>query len=137
KVEAEISRQENQIRLLRGLRNTLLPISSIPNEILSKIFLECHEVDLESNSNFDIPGDDRSLDSPGKTRLILSWVSSHWRAVALSYSELWSLATGGNQEYIEECIARSKDLDLSFVLRNPRRQLLQICLAQLPRLASL
>ncbi|TFK65714.1 hypothetical protein BDN72DRAFT_962338 [Pluteus cervinus] len=116
KLDSEIIRLETQLISLRGLRNTLPPISYIPNEVLSKIFLECHEHDTEPISGLD--GSIRDLRARrGKMRLALSWVSSRWRSVALSCTELWSFMTGKDPDYIDACALRSRSLDLSLSLR--------------------
>ncbi|TFK68640.1 hypothetical protein BDN72DRAFT_736969, partial [Pluteus cervinus] len=74
KIDAEITRLEGQIRSLRQLRNNFIPISRFPPEILSKVFLHCHNQDQKSPTS----------------RLTLSWVSRHWRNVALEYPALWT-----------------------------------------------
>ncbi|TFK65718.1 hypothetical protein BDN72DRAFT_845243 [Pluteus cervinus] len=133
-IDSKISQLETQLRYLRSLRNTLPPISSLSNEILSQIFLEAHILDTGSNYDFGRL-DEELTDSLGKTRLVLSWVSGHWRSVALSDQHLWSFITDGIPEYTNACIVRSRGLDLSFKLSSG--QLLQTCLEQSHRLGSL
>ncbi|KAJ3537567.1 hypothetical protein NM688_g6668 [Phlebia brevispora] len=57
--------------------NSLLPIARLPPELLSRIFIECAYQEWSEHQT------DRS-------RFVLSYVSSHWRTVALSTAALWS-----------------------------------------------
>ncbi|TFK59594.1 hypothetical protein BDN72DRAFT_965997, partial [Pluteus cervinus] len=144
KVDTEISRLELQLLHLRHLRNTIPPIATLPDEILSEIFVHCHNADTDaamqplpkaptlSSSHRD------PLDSMPwcHGRLVLSWVSRHWRSVALSFSRLWAFITNGSIEHTEECIVRSRAHHLSICLQYPSRDLLFICLRQLDRVSQ-
>ncbi|TFK69281.1 hypothetical protein BDN72DRAFT_959655 [Pluteus cervinus] len=128
KIDSEISHLEKRILALRNLRNTLPPISSLPNEILCKIFLISHDVDVDPHLNVLEKGK-IEWRRVGKTRLVLSWVSRHWREVALSYPDLWSLLTNGKMEYNRACIIRSKNRYLTVYLRERLNDHIQECLS--------
>ncbi|TFK67452.1 hypothetical protein BDN72DRAFT_95521 [Pluteus cervinus] len=102
---------QQQIQKLLVERNTLTPISPIPNEIISSIFLLCRGRD-----HFD-KIDTRAL-------LPLSWVCHRWRTIVLSTASLWAYIgyTGKeNLRWAEECLTRSKQapLEINLVARNP------------------
>ncbi|TFK61340.1 hypothetical protein BDN72DRAFT_849773 [Pluteus cervinus] len=110
KIDAELLR-------LHNLRNSLTPISTIPNELLSQTFLYTHHADADVNF------------AEGHSRLAISGVSRHWRSVALSCPTLWGLISyqdPWSMEYAQACFERSKDLDLSLSLWG--------CLQQINRL---
>ncbi|TFK63513.1 hypothetical protein BDN72DRAFT_847561 [Pluteus cervinus] len=86
-IAAEISRLEAQICSLRSLHNSFAPISKLPDQVLSKIFVlyECARADSgEGTESSGTRINRRVLE----VRLILSWVSRHWREVALK-QPLW------------------------------------------------
>ncbi|TFK61339.1 hypothetical protein BDN72DRAFT_465646 [Pluteus cervinus] len=134
RIDSEISRLQKRIWTLRNLRNTLPPISSLPNEILYKIFLINHHLNIGALSNII---ENEKLERPGKSRLVLSWVSHRWREVALSYPDLWSFVTRGKVEYIGACITRSKDRYLTVNLIGPRNVHIQECFSAMHRIRSL
>ncbi|TFK62466.1 hypothetical protein BDN72DRAFT_882622 [Pluteus cervinus] len=134
KIDSEISYLESRLQILRGLRNTLPPVASLPTEILSKIFLICHNLDIEPDSNGTLHW---TSNQQGQVRLTLSWVSRRWRITAISYPELWTFVTKGSLEYLQVCLARSKGLNMAVVLRGPQESYIQECLMVLPRIRSL
>ncbi|TFK58522.1 hypothetical protein BDN72DRAFT_906661 [Pluteus cervinus] len=131
KIDSEISQLEKRLWTLRSLRNTLPPISCLPNEILMKIFLICHDFNLLGDPN-EIVQERR-----GKTRLTLSWVSHRWRSIALSFPDLWLFVTKGDVDYMRACIERSKGLHIAVDLLAPHSKHIQVCLAQMARICSL
>ncbi|TFK62473.1 hypothetical protein BDN72DRAFT_964533 [Pluteus cervinus] len=134
KVDREICYLETRLRTLRELRNTIPPVSSLPTEILSRIFLICHNLDVEPDTNGTVRWTPKQK---AQARLFLSWVSHRWRTTAISYPDLWTFITKGNSEYTQACLIRSKGLDLAVALDAPREHHIQISLAAMPRIRSL
>ncbi|TFK65704.1 hypothetical protein BDN72DRAFT_188058 [Pluteus cervinus] len=132
RIDAEIIRLHDQIHSLKGLRNTVAPISSIPNELLSKIFLHSHDADADLDFN------------QGHSRLTIAWVSHHWRSVALGCSKLWAVVTYQNLhskpmtcdglEYARACFERSNNTDMSVLLCKPPKNLVEVCLRHIHQL---
>ncbi|TFK62472.1 hypothetical protein BDN72DRAFT_848667 [Pluteus cervinus] len=151
KIDSEISYHETRLLHLRSLRNTIPPIASLPNEILSEIFMQCHSNSIkcvmgpsyEMYSDSDVESDSESesrnspSDSLGYERLIVSWVSRRWRSAALSHPPLWSSMTNGSLEHARECTIRSRALPLSVDLQRPPISLVRACILQLQRVCSL
>ncbi|TFK63107.1 hypothetical protein BDN72DRAFT_847994 [Pluteus cervinus] len=134
-IDCEISHLEKRLWTLRSLRNTLPPISFLPNEILSRIFLITHTMNVETGS---AGGLGVTSERRGKTRLVLSWVSQRWREVAISYPELWTLVINGNMDYIRACIhRRSKGFQLMVILHSPGVEHVRECLPAMGRVRSL
>ncbi|KAK0488989.1 hypothetical protein IW261DRAFT_1414413 [Armillaria novae-zelandiae] len=97
-IDAEIQQREEDVRKLKSQRNTLAPISQLPPEMLSRIFL--------------------FVSYPRE--LSLSWinvshVSQHWRAVALGFSALWSSPPFMTPTWAHEMLKRSKMAPLTIV----------------------
>ncbi|TFK61337.1 hypothetical protein BDN72DRAFT_883209 [Pluteus cervinus] len=134
KLDLEISYLEKRLGALRNLRNSLPPIASLPNEILSKIFLISHNLTIEEDPSGVVlePQGWR-----GNTRLTLTWVSQHWRQVSLSYPDLWTFVTNGHMEYIRTCLDRSKGHELTAVLFAPLEKHTRACLSAMHRIRSL
>ncbi|TFK60886.1 hypothetical protein BDN72DRAFT_751234, partial [Pluteus cervinus] len=66
---------------LRTLRNSLAPVSQIPTELLSKIFVHSQDCgDISIVGEIDLT-----------TRLPISWVCRHWREIALATPALWTV----------------------------------------------
>ncbi|KAI0277169.1 hypothetical protein BGY98DRAFT_901925, partial [Russula aff. rugulosa BPL654] len=90
------------IRSLLIRRNTLVPISGLPPEILARVFhVLVHE------------------EPPFSRRRNLGWirvthVCRHWRQVALDDSSLWARISGtqANTKWISEMLARAKNAPL-------------------------
>ncbi|TFK66766.1 hypothetical protein BDN72DRAFT_129695 [Pluteus cervinus] len=143
KIDNEISRLKSQIQYLRNLRNTIPPISKLPSEIISRIFLRCGDIDI---------GPDEDLRFKlGLTTLRISWVSRWWRAVALSDPVLWSFITiphsydrfrsddclEADVDYLNTCTERSGDVDLTVSLHTPPRNFLESSFQHLRRIREI
>ncbi|TFK32479.1 hypothetical protein BDQ12DRAFT_500651 [Crucibulum laeve] len=106
------------------------PIDKLPVEILGKIFVQCVINDfLYSSYEYPIPAE---YDAP----MTLSWVSRHWRMVALSIPLLWSSLVIPSQfkcnvapamSIVELWIERSASGPLFFHLQRSHRNLLCQC----------
>ncbi|TFK62470.1 hypothetical protein BDN72DRAFT_390606 [Pluteus cervinus] len=164
KVDSEITRLEAQLLHLRGLRNTIPSIATLPNEVLTEIFMHCHNENIEGmmehyNNLETVTPDSCStcftwdLDCEecharryekrpqetlrGYVRMALSWVSRRWRSLALSHFPLWAFVTNSSLAHIQQCIERSSSHPLSVYLHLPGPDTLRICLQQLHRISRL
>ncbi|KAK0446779.1 hypothetical protein EV421DRAFT_1734027 [Armillaria borealis] len=99
-IDAEILQHEEAVRQLKSRRNTLAPISQLPPEMLSRIFL--------------------FVSYPRESYKSLLWinvshVSQHWRAVALGFPALWSSPPFMVPTWAHEMLKRSKMAPLTIV----------------------
>ncbi|KAK0188990.1 hypothetical protein F5146DRAFT_690294 [Armillaria mellea] len=97
-IDAEILHHEEAVRQLKSRRNTLAPISQLPPEMLSRIFL--------------------FVSYPRERPLLwinVSHVSQHWRAVALGFPALWSSPPFMSPTWAHEMLKRSKMAPLTIV----------------------
>jgi hypothetical protein len=115
KVDEEISRLQTALdhltavrqRMKRSLNERTTPIYRIPTEILSEIFLHCL---VEDSDGFD------AEEAP----LLLNFVCSKWRTVAISTPQLWSsisldLPPCGGIEMLETWLSRSSASPLKII----------------------
>ncbi|TFK68994.1 hypothetical protein BDN72DRAFT_841080 [Pluteus cervinus] len=102
-IERQILLLKQQIQRLEVARNGLLPISSLPNEILSNIF-------LTRRPNYD------AYEVKMRGLLTLTWVCHHWRNVALATAPLWSYIGKENFHWAAESLIRSKQAPLDGIL---------------------
>ncbi|KAJ7590028.1 hypothetical protein C8J56DRAFT_859543 [Mycena floridula] len=70
-------------------RTILHPIRRLPAEILSEIFLDIIDEDLENLAGFQNDRFMSSLD-PSAMHWVLSLVSAYWRSVIITFPRLWS-----------------------------------------------
>ncbi|TFK61084.1 hypothetical protein BDN72DRAFT_883330 [Pluteus cervinus] len=126
-IDAQIRTLRCYIQKLQVARNALLPIRSLPPEILLHVFtLVAKRWDKEV----------------GCSVLKLTWVSHYWRELALSPPNLWTLITDRNMR--DEWFARSGSAPLSIkITRTPRLPAeiasdkhLQALFAQIPRVGT-
>ncbi|KAG7444915.1 uncharacterized protein BT62DRAFT_994944 [Guyanagaster necrorhizus] len=99
-IDAEILQHEEAVRDLKSQRNALAPISKLPPEMLSRIFL------FVSYPH----GSYKSL-----LWINVSHVSQHWRAVALGFPALWSSPPFTTPAWAHEMLKRSKMAPLTIV----------------------
>ena len=92
-IDAEIKSLEESLRALRQRRNTLSPISSLPVEVISAIFLLAR-----------LPG------SEGQPDIRVAQVCRRWRKIVLDHSLFWSHVnlTGIGWVGVTEMLARAK-----------------------------
>ncbi|TFK63506.1 hypothetical protein BDN72DRAFT_847553 [Pluteus cervinus] len=135
RVDAEIANLETRLRSLKTLRNTISPISRLPNELLSKVFLySCRYDDYVDvfNRFVDEDGEKEYFERDGTMCWIISWVSQHWRSVAHSFQRLWDVVDAPNgtihQEIVRHCALRSKNLGLRMDLVFPSQEVIAHCL---------
>ncbi|EPS93713.1 hypothetical protein FOMPIDRAFT_1135667, partial [Fomitopsis schrenkii] len=102
------------IRVINTQLNALAPVSRIPPEVLSEIFLHTAERVAALGS------------SPPRVRdwIRVTHVCRHWRETALQCTALWSrVDVPALPERLSEFLSRSKDAPLSMVLSfRPLRQ---------------
>ncbi|TFK67475.1 hypothetical protein BDN72DRAFT_734099, partial [Pluteus cervinus] len=101
-IEHKILLLAQEIQNLQVQRNSFLPISSMPNEVLSHIFLLCRGRDYDSSCTT----------VSMRNLLRLTWVCHDWRTIALSTASLWAQIGKANLHWAEECLARSKQAPL-------------------------
>ncbi|TFK58742.1 hypothetical protein BDN72DRAFT_744443, partial [Pluteus cervinus] len=107
-IEAQILHLTQQVQKLRTERNALLPISTLPNEILSDIF----SISILRMKNY--------TNKPGIHNLLrVTWVCHHWRDIALSDASLWTYIGEENFSWAAQCLSRSKDAPLELVFNKP------------------
>jgi hypothetical protein len=94
-IDLQISNLRESIRVLHSQRNNHLPISKLPVEILTKIFL-LHQKNLTRiyPETFDWIG--------------ITHVSQRWREIALNFSGLWIRIPFDHPKWAKEMIARSQ-----------------------------
>jgi len=97
-IDLQVANLRESIRALHSQRNSYLPISKLPVEILSKIFL-LHQKNMTRSWVFH--------------RATFEWVgithvSQRWREVALNFSGLWIRIPFHNPKWAKEMIARSQ-----------------------------
>ena len=94
-IDRQIASLRESIRVLHSQRNGLLPISKVPAEILTEIFL-LHQRNVTKNYTVE------TLNWIGVTH-----VSHRWREIALNFSHLWIHIPFYHPKWAEEMIARS------------------------------
>jgi hypothetical protein len=99
KIDDDLEALEERKRALRTRRNSLSPISSIPPELLSAIFV-FHAQRMRLRLN---PGNPNVL-----SWLLVGHVCHHWREVALRTPELWATPFLDCSKATDEMLARSK-----------------------------
>ncbi|KAJ6496257.1 hypothetical protein C8R45DRAFT_823327, partial [Mycena sanguinolenta] len=70
--------EETQRKLEANLSRVVYPVSTLPPDITSYIFLHC------------LPTHGRVTPSPAAAPLLLAQICRHWRQIALSTCRLWS-----------------------------------------------
>ena len=95
-IDLQIANLRESIRMLNCQRNGLLPISKLPVEMLTKIFL-LHQ--QNTTDRYTI----QKLDWIGITH-----VSRQWREIALNFSGLWIHIPFKHPKWATEMIARSR-----------------------------
>ncbi|KAH9936656.1 uncharacterized protein B0H18DRAFT_1206904 [Fomitopsis serialis] len=109
----EITRYSSYLIDLKSRLNRLAPISELPAEILSEVFLYAAAVD----------GSD-AYSSVWPTWTLYGWicvshVCKYWRFVALSCPALWCNLTVTRREWTTELLARSKKVPLYVTMTYP------------------
>ncbi|TFK64574.1 hypothetical protein BDN72DRAFT_846446 [Pluteus cervinus] len=104
RIEADIQSLEKRLQDLRATRNSFLPISTLPHDVLCWIFqiakTERHCIEATTTHR-------------------LTWVCRHWREIALGFPSLWvdvdpSLGPSWFRVHLE----RSKEANLSAMIWN-------------------
>jgi hypothetical protein len=94
-IDLQIANLHESIRILNSQRNGHLPISTLPVEIFTKIFLlHQHNVPVQM---------------PAWIKFIrITHVSQRWREIALNFSGLWTCIPFNHPKWAKEMIARSQ-----------------------------
>ncbi|KAJ7194419.1 hypothetical protein GGX14DRAFT_318374, partial [Mycena pura] len=73
---SELHRKQQKLEQRLGL--VVYPVLTLPNEIVSRIFVDC------------LPSHGRVRPIPGTAPLVFAQICRHWRDIALETCELWS-----------------------------------------------
>ena len=119
-MKEQIAFHSHQAAQLRNLLNTRLPISKLPPEILSEVFL-CQAAMLRQKRmklHTTSTAEDLDIHTPFYAWLNVSHVCRHWREVALKCANLWTWAVF--EELVQrgsiDCLLkRALDLPLTYV----------------------
>ncbi|KAH9936665.1 uncharacterized protein B0H18DRAFT_974966 [Fomitopsis serialis] len=109
----EITRFSNYLVDLKSRLNRLAPISELPTEILSEVFLYTAAVD-GSDAYYSMWSTETPYDW-----IRVSHVCKHWRSVALNCPALWCNLTVMRREWTAEVLARSKKAPLYVTMTSP------------------
>lgn len=105
-VEEEIQRHSRAIRMLQARLNASAPISKLPPELLSEIFI--HVASDRAQVHERAP-----LYHPYWTWISVLQVCTHWRAVAIASPRLWSrIVVTMHPEWMKEVLQRSRSAPL-------------------------
>jgi len=106
-IDKEIDAARRLVQSLLSRRNAMTPISTLPPELLARIF------------RFLILGDLASFGVPTTGWFEATHVCRHWRQVALDDSSLWARVTGfsPSPEWISQTLVRARNapLDINLV----------------------
>ncbi|TFK64772.1 hypothetical protein BDN72DRAFT_846298 [Pluteus cervinus] len=108
KIDHDIHDLEKRIRHLRAARNKLIPVSDLPTEILTRIF-----------------GLVQVLENGGMTTakiLPITWVSQHWRDVAIACPQLWCHIDQSSLKWFRESLKRCRNSNVSVKITVPMIQ---------------
>ena len=113
RIDEEVAEYIQSIRCLHTERNTLSPISRLPNETLASIFIHCARDYFDNHDGRPI--------STAPTWVHVSYVCRHWRNVALGCPTLWTYLFIASPRWTDELLARSKQAPLKVHMKPYRR----------------
>ncbi|KDQ51401.1 hypothetical protein JAAARDRAFT_84031, partial [Jaapia argillacea MUCL 33604] len=100
-IDSDITAHLESIRQLCTTRNSLMPISCLPPEVLANIFVQyAAQINLRSPSI--------SLGCSTDWWIAVTYVCRHWREVALATPRLWSSLSFQRPKWVPEMIIRSR-----------------------------
>ncbi|KAF9530411.1 hypothetical protein CPB83DRAFT_850875 [Crepidotus variabilis] len=106
-IDQQIAQFEKSIQQLKNQRNQNSSITRLPPEILGKIFAEAAYTETGEKLG--------KAPSPAE-RFNFSFVSQHWRSVAISTPEVWGILPDGYVEWCQIMLGRSKTTDLTVAI---------------------
>ncbi|KDQ61419.1 hypothetical protein JAAARDRAFT_190193 [Jaapia argillacea MUCL 33604] len=99
-IDSEIAAHLESIRELRTKRNSLVPISRLPSEVLANIFVQyAKQRDLSLEYAFG---------RPAVWWIAITYVCRYWREVAVATPSLWCSLPFHRPKWVPEMITRSK-----------------------------
>lgn len=100
---------DEQKRALRQRRNTMAPISSLPAELLTKIFLHAQDAqeELARLSVYDVKHTHAAI-FPAYSR-----VCREWRALSIGYGPLWTFIDSTRTAWATGMITRARGIPLN------------------------
>ena len=127
-IDQEILRLKETIRRLRSERNGIVPISQLPPELLARIFQFIADNEIHESNPME--------------RINFSYVSHHWRDVALNTSNLWRVISLGFPNCSTVMLQRSKMADLILYAggdleTSKHTQIIQLALSHIERVCEI
>ncbi|TFK60308.1 hypothetical protein BDN72DRAFT_805774 [Pluteus cervinus] len=126
KIDEEVAALSEHIRCLHTTRNTLAPVSSLPPEVLSRIFLLVR---------------DSSANHGPSSRKYLEWLSitqicQLWRQIAIGCAALWTKIPPRNEKCLQLFLTRSRTcpLSLSIDITEYNLPFARLAMQSLPRI---
>ncbi|KAF5357585.1 hypothetical protein D9758_007479 [Tetrapyrgos nigripes] len=112
-LHSDIGSIDEEIRKLQTRRNSLVPISRLPNELLSTILMFCSQLKPDDDNDNDL-----RLFPPSRQRDRWPWttvshICSHWRNVALGCPVLWSCLDFSRPAWVPAMVERSRMVPLT------------------------
>ncbi|KAF8651951.1 hypothetical protein AX16_004594 [Volvariella volvacea WC 439] len=131
-VDTEIAALQAQIVQLRRRRNSLMPISTLPAEIIAKILKLVHDDAMDI-----MKGVKRENDYVECAYRIHGWIHvtrvyAHWRDIALDCPELWTFIWSTNIKAFDTYLERSRGLPLDLDIWHCKRNHTKMFLHAIP-----
>ncbi|KDQ61415.1 hypothetical protein JAAARDRAFT_203934 [Jaapia argillacea MUCL 33604] len=130
-IDSDIASHFESIRQLCTKRNSLVPVSRLPPEVLANIFQHATQSDLSLGF---------ALGSPAVWWIAITYVCRCWREVALATPSLWCSLPFHRPKWVPEMIARSKIAPLQVEVASESSRVLpqiRMALEHMPRIRVL
>ncbi|TFK65158.1 hypothetical protein BDN72DRAFT_845866 [Pluteus cervinus] len=101
-IDAEVLQLRVRISNLLSRRNSLAPISRLPAEVVTIIFVYAQDFS--------------KIKSKSTLAMKISWICRDWRRISLDCSRLWAEIDFAHQRGVREFISRSRQASLSVTL---------------------
>ncbi|TFK64814.1 hypothetical protein BDN72DRAFT_774127, partial [Pluteus cervinus] len=101
-LDKTISELEDELLKRKTSHNNRIQIVRLHAELLQEIFSHVHSTSQ--------PGE------RGKASLLLTWICSRWRKVALASSELWTYIDIANPTWAHIALSRTRERPVAFLL---------------------
>ncbi|KAJ8502844.1 hypothetical protein ONZ45_g11384 [Pleurotus djamor] len=114
-IDEELRKYKALIRALCARRNTHIAISKLPNEIISRVFIEFKKT-LDGDLDMKAPRHTKNTKNTSDylvRLLIVAGVCSRWRQVALDTATLWSTLLLDRPAWVAGTFKRSKQAPLT------------------------
>ncbi|KDQ61417.1 hypothetical protein JAAARDRAFT_171604, partial [Jaapia argillacea MUCL 33604] len=115
-IDSDIATHLESIRQLCTKRNSLVPISRLPSEVLANIFIQYAK---KKEASLGYP-----LRRPKVWWIAITYVCRHWREVAVATPSLWCSLPFHRPKWVPEMIIRSKMAPLEVIVTSPSSRLI-------------